>query len=194
MFELTYYTNLESGGLLREWDNPYTGAMNTVRHVRLGPEIRLQTDTGQSPDPDNAVLQSMVSEYHTTLGPEIISGEHIWLPTSVEGLITLPAKSAPAIRLNHYTTVAGRLEDALDERLASAPCTLAFQNVLHWEPWMRMGDHPGHLMSRAAGRKLDRVDELPAAYLAMAREVHPKLIADPEATLAGVSAQIRAAG
>ncbi len=191
MFELTYYTDLESGELLREWRNPYTGETNRVRHVRLGPEIRLQTAAGQSPDPDDAILQSMVSEYHTTLGPEIVSAGQIWLPTSVEGLITLPSPKAPPIRLNHYTTVSGSLSDALNPDTLSAPSTIAFQNVLHWEPWMSMGDHPGHLMSRAAGRKMERIDELPAVYLAMAREVHPKLIADPEIMLSRVEQTIR---
>lgn len=52
MFELTYYTDLDTGELLQSWGNPYTGATNTVRHVRLGPEVRLQTRTGQQADPD----------------------------------------------------------------------------------------------------------------------------------------------
>ena len=48
---------------------------------------------------------------------------------------------------------------------------------------MRMGDHPGHLMSRAAGRKLESVDELPDHYMAMAKSEHAKYIVDPVATL-----------
>jgi hypothetical protein len=65
----------------------------------------------------------------------------------------------------------------------SAPCTLEFHNVLKWEPWMQMGDHPGHMMSTASGRKLASPDQLPANYVAMAEEVHGKYIADPDAAL-----------
>jgi hypothetical protein len=55
--------------------------------------------------------------------------------------------------------------------------------VLKWEPFLHMSDHPGHMMSRAAGRKLESVDDLPADYVAMAERMHGKFFADPVATL-----------
>jgi hypothetical protein len=39
------------------------------------------------------------------------------------------------------------------------------------------------MMSRAAGRKLEAVDELPADYLAMAERMHGRYIADRVSTL-----------
>lgn len=191
MFELTYYTDLQSGELLESWDNPYTGLRNTVRHVRLGPEIRLQTATGQYPDPDNAAVQAMVKRYNATLGPARIQGDTLWMPTSVEARIELPSPKAPPIVLNHYTTVSGKVRDAYNTDLVSAPARLAFQNVIRWEPWMQMGDHPGHLMSRASGMKLESVGEMPEDYLRLARQVHPKRIADPLTTLEKTVARIK---
>jgi hypothetical protein len=184
MFELTYYTDLASGKLLETWQNPYTGATNNVRHVRLGPEIRHATINGQLADPDDKAVQSMLKDYRTTLGPALISGDRLWIPTSVEARIAFPKPTAPDIRLSIYTTAMGSLADAENPDLISAPCTFAFQNVLKWEPWMQMGDHRGSMMSRAAGRKLEDMNELPADYLQMAREVHPWLIRDPLETLA----------
>ncbi len=55
---------------------------------------------------------------------------------------------------------------------------------------MEMGDHPGHMMSTASGRKLESVDELPASYLGMAEQVHGKYIADPVETLRKYSDRI----
>ena len=179
MFELTYYTDLASGALLEEFANPYTGETNRVAHVRLGPEIRRQTSRGLA-DPGN----TMVHDYRSSLGPAMINGDLLWIPTSVHATIKFPKPTAPEILLNIYTTVQGRLSEAVDPGLQSAPATLAFQNVLKWEPFMRMGDRPGHMMSRAAGRKLQSVDELPADYLACAERMHPQLIEDPIATLA----------
>lgn len=179
MFELTYYTDLASGELLEKFDNPYTGESNRVTHVRLGPEIRVQTSRGLA-DPKNP----MVHDYYGSLGPAMINGDQLWIPTSVHAAIRFPKPTAPEILLNIYTTVHGQLSDALNPDLRSAPATLAFQNVLKWEPFMRMGDRPGHMMSRASGRKLHSIDELPEDYLACAERVHPKLIADPRATLA----------
>ncbi|NND54253.1 MAG: DUF1838 family protein [Gammaproteobacteria bacterium] len=191
MFELTYYTDLTTGELLEEWDNPYTGETNRVKHVRLGPEIRLQTRTGQYADPDNAFVQKLLQHYSATLGPMRIDGDTLSLPTSVEAVIRFPTPAVPDITLNHYTTVSGSARAALDPGTVSAPAALNFQNIIRWEPWMEMGDHRGHLMSRAQGRKLETVDEMPEDYLSLARTVHPKLIADPLQTLAKTVARIK---
>ena len=179
MFELTYYTDLASGELLEEFENPYSGETNQVSHVRLGPELRRQTSQGLA-DPEN----SMVRDYRSSLGPAMINGDQLWIPTSVEARIKFPKPTAPEILLNIYTTVQGRLADAVNPDLMSAPATLAFQNVLKWEPFMQMGNHTGHMMSRAAGAKLHSIDQLPADYLACAERMHPKYIVDPIATVA----------
>jgi hypothetical protein len=178
-FELTYYSDPLTGELLHKFDNPYTQASNRVRHVRLGPEIRELTTAGLV-SPDNP----MVQDYRSRLGPPVVNGDHLWVPTSVEATIRFPKPTAPEILLNLYTTAHGKLSDALDENRMSAPCTLEFHNVLKWEPWMQMGKHPGHMMSTASGKKLESLDDLPPAYLAMAEEVHGKYIADPATRLA----------
>jgi hypothetical protein len=185
-FELTYYTDLSTGKLLREFANPYTGTTNKVRHVRLGPEIRELTPAGLI-SPDNP----LVHDYRSSLGPAVTSAERIWIPTTVEATIKFPKPDAPTILLNIYTTVQGSLDDAFNKELLSAPCTFDFHNVLKWEPWMNMGNHPGHMMSMAAGRKMDSLDELPLGYLAMANEVHGKYIADPLAALEKYTSQLR---
>jgi hypothetical protein len=185
MFELTYYTDLYSDKLLETFPNPYTRETNRVAHVRLGPEIRTQTATGIA-RPDN----SMVKAYASTLGPAEIRGADVWIPTDVEATIEFPKPTAPKIILNHYTTVHGKLSDSTDPDVVSAPADLAFQNILKWEPWMRMGDHPGHMMSRAVGLKMESVDDLPDNYLEMAERVNPKQIADPIATLEKLTRQL----
>ncbi len=187
MFELTYYTDLESGELLEEYKNPYTGIVNRVQHVRLGPEIRQATASG-SARPEN---DTNLSYFYTRLGPPLVHGDYIWITTDVQAGIKFPSPKAPRIRLNHYLTLHGQNSAVKDQAVLSAPASLGFHNILTWEPWMRMGDHPGEMMSHAAGRKLERVDELPSDYLAMAHRVHPTYIADPLATLDRRVAEIK---
>jgi hypothetical protein len=133
----------------------------------------------------------MIHEFRSHMGPAMVSGDRLWIPNSVEATIRFPKAGAPEILLNIYTTVQGSLTDALNSKLASAECTLEFHNVLKWEPWMQMGAHPGHMISIASGRKLESVNQLPLAYLAMAEEVHGKYIADPLAALEKYAAQLR---
>ena len=184
-FELTYYTNLRTGELLEEFANPYTGETNRVRHVRLGPEIRQLAADGLMTE-----ANELVHDYATSLGPALINGDRIWIPASVEAKIKFPKPTAPEILINIYTTVQGSLTDALNPTLVSADCSLEFHNVLKWEPWMQMGDHPGHMMSTASGRKLEQVSQLPESYRAMAMQVHPKYMRDPIAALQKLSSQL----
>ncbi len=155
-----------------------------MRQVRLGPEVRELTSSGLGTAPS-----PLLRSYRSSLGPAVVNGATVWIPSSVEAAIKFPKPSAPEILVNIYTTVQGSLREALDDRLISANCTLEFHNVLKWEPWMQMGDHPGHMMSTASGRKLESVEELPPHYLAMAAEVHGKYIADPAALLAKLAAE-----
>jgi len=178
MFELTYYTDLSSGELLETFDNPYTGETDRVTHVRLGPEVRIQTSAGLA-RPDSP----LVKDYASSLGPALTRGDEVWIPTSVEARIEFPKPTAPEILLSLYTTVHGKVRDALNPELASAPCSLAFQNILKWEPFMRMGDRPGNMMSRAAGKKLESVDALPTDYRKIAERLHAKYINDPVGSL-----------
>jgi hypothetical protein len=189
MFELTYYTDLETGELLDAFSNPYTGETNKVRHVRLGPEIRRQTVAGIA-RPENPMVQA----YASSLGPALVHDDEVWIPTSVEATIRFPKPAAPEIVLSIYTTIHGNATDALDKDIVSARCTLAFQNTLRWEPFMRMGDRPGHMMSRAAGRKLEAVDALPADYRSIAERMHPRYIENPTARLAKLTQKISGRG
>ncbi|MEO7386303.1 MAG: hypothetical protein ABIX37_05145 [Gammaproteobacteria bacterium] len=50
---------------------------------------------------------------------------------------------------------------------------------------MKMGDIKGHLMARSVGRKVWSVAALPADFLRVAKQMHPKLISDPVAALDG---------
>jgi hypothetical protein len=183
-FELTYFTDLTTGKLLREFVNPYTGDTNFARHTRLGPEIRLLNADGLA-SPDNP----LVKEYRGSLGPAVINGERIWIPASVEALVKFPKPTAPEILINIYTTVQGDLAAAQNPDIISAACTLEFHNVQKWMPWMQMGDTPGHMMATASGRKLESMHELPPAYLEMAEEVHGKYIADPAKLLQELAAK-----
>jgi len=185
-FELTYFTDLDSGVLLKEFKNPFTGKTNRVRHTRLGPEVRLLTMNGLS-SPDNP----MVKQYSSSLGPARIINNQVWVPTSVEGIIKFPKPTAPEILLSIYTTINGNLSDALDRDKMSVPCSLAFNNTQPWIPWMGLKDHPGHLMGVANGCKMEAMEELPEDYLACAREVHPRYINDPIAALSRQTLLIR---
>jgi len=187
-FELTYFTDLNSGELLTEFNNPYTGKTNKVRHTRLGPEIRTLNSNGLA-GPENPFIKN----YRSSLGPATVSGDNIWIPSSVNAKIKFPKPEAPEILLNIHTTISGSLTDANNTGLTSAPCTLAFNNIQKWMPWMDMKDAPGNMMGVAHGRKMESLSELPQDYMACAETVHPRYISNPTAALSKQISAIKGA-
>ena len=175
-FELTYYTDLTSGELLREFENPFTGKTNRLLHVRMGPLIRTQTIEGLLPDQGE---RAAIKDLETQVGPITVHDGDVWIPTGVSAMIQFPFPNAPVLPLNQYQTFHGKLDHLEDPEIVAAPAQLQFQNVIFWEPWLQMNDHPGHSMGRAWGRKLMSVEDLPDSYLAMAREINPDMIEDP---------------
>lgn len=174
--ELTYYTDPNTGELLREWDNPFTGKTNKVRHVRMGPLNRVQTVEGLQP---SASEMEYVKSFSTELGPATQYSDSVWIPTTVSAKVQFPGKNSKEIFLNQLTTFEGKKSDIDNPAVVSAPADIIFHNAIIWEPWLKMDGYPGYSMGRAWGKKLMSMDELPDSYMSYAREVNPKQIADP---------------
>ena len=180
MFELSYYTDSATGKLLERFPNPFTGAVNDVIHLARRPVICQYTAAGRFiPALNNSVLR-----YRSQVLPVFVNGDRVRIGSSVNAVMLSPFPKTPYTRINDYITVTGRRSDLLDPRTKSAPAALSYQNVQPWEPWMKMGDQPGQMTSRATGRKCESLAEMPSDYLKMARAVHPWLIRDPIETLA----------
>ena len=70
-----------------------------------------------------------------------------------------------------------------DPNVPSVAANITYSTTSNWRPWMMAGDTPGHIMSEGYGKKVTRLDDLPADYLAIARELNPDVIANPEKIL-----------
>ena len=70
-----------------------------------------------------------------------------------------------------------------DDALASVPATVTFGSFSSWVDWMKMGDRPGTMVSRAAGRKVARLEDMPSRFLDILRSRYPDLARDPAAAL-----------
>jgi hypothetical protein len=182
MFELTYYMDLATGRALDTWLNPYTGATNKVVQPRFDPLVRKIDRGGQALTP-GAAGGATIKSFSASLGPGVVNGDTVWIPTGLSSVVVPPFPGAPEIFVNSRTTVAGAVRDVEDDGVVSAPATLAFTNAPRWEPWMEMKGQPGHQFSQAFGRKFESVAALPQVYRDMARARDNDLFADPLAAL-----------
>jgi hypothetical protein len=180
MLELAYFTDLETGEPLSEFRNPYTNETGTFPPALLGPNTVSLTTDGLQP-PENFPFGALT--FDGKLGPAYTDGDDAWMRE--ETLVRMESDN-PAFGnyiYNEIVTYKGSWADANNPDIASMDSYVTYNTTSNWRPWMMPGDTPGHIMSEGYGKKVHSIDELPEDYLAIAHQLNPEVIADPEKIL-----------
>lgn len=179
-FELVFVTDLETGDLLTEFKNPYSGKTGKPPQTRLGPTkltITPMRDVVRAGPGQSAVT------FHR-FRPAHIVGEDVWI--TEEAAVVAPAPMNFAF--NEVLTYRAKLADLSDPALKHVPTDVHFTPVIGWRPWQGMEGHEAaarsHVTGSCAGRVVTSLNELPARYLRWAEEFHPDVVKDPLAVLA----------
>lgn len=165
---LTFFHDVETGALLAEFRNPYTGATNPVLPAVQGggagrgfnysvQGIRFTRLLEQLPE------QPLVLDWS-------FARDMVWLHNW-----TRYPPGMPPPRWQQQTMFASQ-KDFLNARLDSLP--VVFSSTVHmpWLKWMDMGDRPGHVVWHAGGAKLRSIDELPDDYRQRAEKDYPAML------------------
>jgi hypothetical protein len=174
----TFYTDLDTGRLLKTIKHPITDKTIDVRYFPPTPQTMIYGRSGP-PTPDHGPLATL--ENHVDTGPAWIDGETI----SVLGdHLAYSREGAPTpIRVNDLSTFVGLAKDVADPNMPNPPSTMIFNDLNTWPPWLQMGDAPGAYFSRAWGRKAFSYAAMPGVWLALMRSEYPAIAADPAAAL-----------
>jgi len=164
---LTFFRDLDSGEMIREFKNPFTGEVNTIlpniRRASLGRGLNIST-MGVRP---TAFIEKMADDpliLDWTFGPKTI-----WLHNQTA---YPPGLSAP--RMQRMTMFAP-IEEFLDKEALSLSTMFTATVLMPWLPWMGMDNVEGHTLWHASGVKLDSIDQLPEEYYKRMMEEHPEL-------------------
>jgi Protein of unknown function (DUF1838) len=147
--ELTYYLDPETGEILRQWENPWTGELLTVMHVANNPVQGHFKGTfpAQVEGDSTTFVFDLFSTYPNPLAAETKFAEYSPNPTY---------QAAELFKITVPT------EELLNpEILSVSKLQLYWDRVGPWVPWMKMGDHPGQLIYSAYGSKVNGFMELP---------------------------------
>ena len=180
-YEIPFFTDLETGEALDKYHNPYTG--ETVDVVNSGyPPSAFTVTVTEAPEIVSAkpfpglVVRDKVIAVQT-------SGEDVWITEETTSALTIPGAPKP-VRYSEVSSLHARQADLLKPGAKSAPCQTAYTSVVSWRPWLKMADHPGHLMGNGVGRYGMKLEELPENWRAAAMRRHPEVLQDPAAPLA----------
>ena len=170
--ELLLYTDPATGELLRTWNNPWTGATVNV----------LQTAN----DPVNQRPAFPVSMDGTPAKwTGTVRGKTWWNTITVPLFYTNPLGGDYQKYVGgtyHATEMFnwfGSVDDLVSDKIANPPIQVGWVRIASWLPWMEMGDRAGTIYIHAAGRKLDRFDQLPEVMLKEIASTYPEYRTPP---------------
>lgn len=170
--ELLFYTDPATGELLRTWANPWTGATLNVLQTANDPvNQRPQFPTGADGKP---------AKWNGTL-----SGKTWWNTITVPLFYNNPLGGdyqkyvGGTYHATEMFNFFGNIDDLLSDKIANPPIEVGWVRLASWLPWMEMGDRAGMIYIHAAGRKLDRFDQLPAVMLKEIETTYPEYRTPP---------------
>jgi hypothetical protein len=176
-FELVYVTDLDSGELLTDFRNPYSGRAGRPPQTRLGP-TRLTITPGlevQRPGADRHA--DSPNRFHRFRAPRVV-GDDVWVVE--ESAVQAPPPMNFAF--NEVLTYRASLKALSDPKMLHVPTDVQFTPVIGWRPWQGMDGFdgpPSHVMGVCAGKVVTEFRELPARYQEWTARFHPDVAGDP---------------
>ncbi len=180
-FEVAYFTDWDTGALLENFKNPYTGETVSVPQTRMGPSTIIITPDGLKIGGGGGLPGMKVS--HRFLPARVVNND-VWI-VEESFVSTPPDFKGPKFAYNEVTTMQTTLSELNNPKLMQTLTHVHYSVVVSWRPWLKMGDRPGHLMGNAAGRRLEKMTDYPAEYQEWTKKYHADVWADPGAILDG---------
>jgi hypothetical protein len=178
--EIGYFTDLATGKLLETWKNPVTGTAVDVQQTRMGPSRIIVTADGLTV-PRLSGEAAGLELKHVFQSPVVV-GDNVWVTEQ----INVEGPPGPhRFVYNEMSTYYARKSELDDPARASVHAQVQYQSLITYRPWMGFGDAPGHTVARGSGMHVEKIGELPPYYLELTRRLHPDVLKDPLALLAG---------
>ncbi len=200
--ETGYFTDLESGDILEQWDNPWTGETVDVYHFyndvlvgRIGPEIPKFFMGANNDSPtlmnEGTVFPNEDGKYPFVLpfqqfGDELMLGwdyTHEYAnPVAPEGWPK--SSTGPRISPSEHFTMYVSKQEIEDRDLPTARMKAGFSRVSQWWPFMKMGGtefENGVMFGRMFSHKgLKGYDDVPRKMLDYIEKHAPEYLTLPD--------------
>ncbi|HEY9750504.1 MAG TPA: DUF1838 family protein [Allocoleopsis sp.] len=161
--KFTLYLDPQSGEMLRQWQNPWTGETLHVIHRSY------DYQEFQIPPQVPAVLGPEVSFVSLDLNlklPNNLAGNPKFAEYSPEPFV----QSSDSYKFLFPTRL---LQDDVVDPSSDRAVTLSYYRMGPWEPWMKMKGKPGFLVLNYTGTKTDVFEELHPALKAQIEQRLP---------------------
>lgn len=172
--EVMYYLDPETGEIINDWVNPYTGQRVEVMHILNDPVHRFYAISGgpfAAPWP------------YTVVGDDLVFRISVFsFRDSVMPRVDYPLHSAnDKYQASELWMMNGRVSEVMNPDITSASCVTSWSRVGQWLPFMEMGNRPGIMVYHSDSYKLlNGLDGIPANIRAYTEKHHPKYLESPQ--------------
>ncbi|MDT7836973.1 DUF1838 family protein [Aquabacterium sp. OR-4] len=186
--EVVFYRSLETGQLMDEWDNPYTGERVKVVDVANDPYNYVISDFYPQPPsygglnketrPRRPYIRNWRMLDADTVGLE--SDIHLLYPSAMQPEKWPRESPGKMTRTSEMFRYSIRRSDLEDPTLDNIPYQGVWNRITPWLPWMLMDQAPGHILYAGSMTARQTLEFFPKDVIARVRERHPKYLVAPE--------------
>lgn len=189
--EVSFYTDFETGALLKTLKMPFSGSEIEVPVHRFGPSaVRLAVNLDET-EGFVPLAGTSQSEFATagrvsmtkSIAKNYVNDGDLFLQHEEYGRRYPENSDRPSMFYRESTLWSAPMDEVLDPKRTAVDSEVSYSAMTSWRPWMNMGDVPGHTASNGFGRRAHVITDLPEDYRAFLKAVHPDVLDDPEALL-----------
>lgn len=186
--EVVFYRDLETGEILREWDNPYTGEKVRVVPIANDPFNFTISEFIQGPPSYGGLQKSEPTKIpflqDWEYGPDgtmiLHTGIDMQYPNALQPDKWVRESSGPMNRVSEHFIYVVKKADVENPHLTHIPHIGSWSRITPWLPWMLMGQAEGHISYFTHFETMpDGEKGLPADLVAAARAMDEKWLHAP---------------
>lgn len=194
LYEVSYYTDIETGELLKELRMPYTDRDVEVPLYRTGPgrhvimmanneELDWSSERTTSEELAQQIAPDAKVYYKFNVRPAVIFGDDVWIRSDSFTRLVPHDKKQASMFYKEAITYQAKQADLKRPATPAVDSSLAFAIATAWRPWMQMTGVDGHTMTDGIGGKVLDMQAMPDDFLRFTAENHPDVLANPAGLL-----------
>jgi len=191
LLEVAFYTDYETGELLKTIKMPFSGVEVEVPFYRYGPQtsrfaIKLEESMHSTPKPgttEGEFSTPGVFSMSKSITKNYLHKGDLFLQHEEYGRRYPDNSDRPSMFYRESTIWSAPVNQVIDPARTSVASDMSYAAMTSWRPWMEMGDIPGHTSSNGFGRRAFEIAELPADFRSFLKQEHPDVFENAEALL-----------
>jgi hypothetical protein len=175
-FEIEYFLDAATGGVLHEWKNPYTGKTVLAKHSDSVPVKFIIGPDCQIRSPPPPLVPGAVSSHETQ--PLRIVGDDVW--SAEVAYARMPVSGAKPMLYNERIINHAHMSTLTEAGITRAGSDVTYVGITSFRPWQEMDkNQPGEMLGLGSGTVGIDPHDLPPSWIAATEQHRPQALVDP---------------